>query len=88
MGTRSVSARFLGVWIRGKARSGFPRALEVENADGCIVADVELGRGCGVSPVHLELNRVQLETRSANLPKPLGGRRSDPKSTGLELDAV
>jgi hypothetical protein len=34
------------------------------------------------------LNRVQLETRSANLPKPLGGRRSDPKSTGLELDAV
>jgi hypothetical protein len=34
------------------------------------------------------LNRVQLETRSASFPKPLGGRRSDPKSTGLELDAV
>jgi len=34
------------------------------------------------------LNRVQLETRSANFPKPLGGRRSDPKSMGFELDAV
>ena len=34
------------------------------------------------------LNRVQLETRSASLPKPPGGRRSDPKSTDLELDAV
>ena len=36
----------------------------------------------------INLNRVQLETRSANFPKPLGGRRSDPKSMGLELDAV
>jgi hypothetical protein len=34
------------------------------------------------------LNRVQLETCSASLSKPPGGRRSDPKSTGLELDAV
>jgi serine/threonine protein kinase len=34
------------------------------------------------------LNRVQLENRSASLPKPIGGRRSDQKSTGLELDAV
>jgi hypothetical protein len=34
------------------------------------------------------LNRVQFETRSASLPKPLRGRRSDPKSMGLELDAV
>jgi hypothetical protein len=34
------------------------------------------------------LNRVQLETYSASLPKPPGGRRSDPKSMGLELDAV
>ncbi len=34
------------------------------------------------------LNRVQFETRSASLPKPPGGRRSDPKSMGLELDAV
>ena len=34
------------------------------------------------------LNRVQLENRSASLPKPLARRRSDPKSTGLELDAV
>jgi hypothetical protein len=36
----------------------------------------------------LDLNRVQFETRSASLPKPPGGRRSDPKSTGFELDAV
>ena len=34
------------------------------------------------------LNRVQFETRSANLPKPSGGRPSDSKSMGLELDAV
>src|SRR5690242_15672948 len=34
------------------------------------------------------LNRVQFETRSASLPKPPGGRRSDAKSMGLELDAV
>jgi hypothetical protein len=34
------------------------------------------------------LNRVQLETRSTSLPKPLGGRRSGLKSTGLKLDAV
>ena len=40
-----------------------------------------------ISPPPAPLNRVQLETCSANLPKPLGGR-SGPKSTGLELDAV
>jgi alpha-ketoglutarate-dependent taurine dioxygenase len=34
------------------------------------------------------LNRVQFETRSANLPKPPGGRPPDSKSMGLELDAV
>src|SRR3954454_13972929 len=34
------------------------------------------------------LNRVQLENRSASLPKPIGGRRSDQKYTGLELVAV
>ena len=34
------------------------------------------------------LNRVQLETRSASLPKPLGGRGSGLKSTGFKLDAV
>jgi hypothetical protein len=34
------------------------------------------------------LNRVQFETRSASLPKPPGGRRSEPKSMGLKLDAV
>jgi hypothetical protein len=34
------------------------------------------------------LNRVQFETRSASLPKPPGVRRSDLKSTDLELDAV
>jgi hypothetical protein len=33
------------------------------------------------------LNRVQLETRSASLPKPLGRRRFGLKSTGLKLDA-
>ena len=36
----------------------------------------------------INLNRVQFETRSANLPKPSGGRPSDSKSMGLELDAV
>jgi anion-transporting ArsA/GET3 family ATPase len=34
------------------------------------------------------LNRVQVETRSASLPKPLGRRRFGLKSTGLKLDAV
>ena len=34
------------------------------------------------------LNPVQLETRSVSLPKLPGGRRSDSKSMGLELDAV
>ena len=34
------------------------------------------------------LNRVQFETRSANLPKPPGGRPPDSKSMGLDLDAV
>src|SRR5688572_1184175 len=33
------------------------------------------------------LNRVQLETCSASLPRPPGERRSDPKSTDLKLDA-
>ena len=35
-----------------------------------------------------QLNRVQFETRSANLPKPPGGRPPDSKSMGFELDAV
>jgi hypothetical protein len=47
------------------------------------------GRRCRpISSPAAPLNRVQLETCRANLPKPLGGRRSDPKSTSLELDAV
>ena len=35
-----------------------------------------------------ELNRVQFETRSTNLPKPPRGRRSELESTGFKLDAV
>ena len=41
-----------------------------------------------VMAVEFVLNRVQLETRSASLPKPLGRRRFGLKSTGLKLDAV
>src|SRR4051812_2090558 len=42
----------------------------------------------GLLVVATVLNRVQFETRSANLPKPPGGRSPDSKSMGLELDAV
>ena len=36
----------------------------------------------------LILNRVQFETRSASLPKPPDGRRSEAEFTGFELNAV
>jgi hypothetical protein len=35
-----------------------------------------------------QLNRVQFETRSTNLPRPPRGQRSELESTGFKLDAV
>jgi len=47
-----------------------------------------LGETLGNDRMFFNLNRVQFETRSASLPKPPGGRRSDTKSMGFKLDAV
>jgi hypothetical protein len=47
------------------------------------------GEGHGADPEAIqELNRVQFEIRSTNLPKPPRGRRSELESMGFKLDAV
>ena len=76
---REVPARVAGAikWLRN------PEARWIRIPIGVLFIIAGFLWFLPVVGIEFLLNRVQLETRSASLPKPLGGRRFGLKSTGF-----